>query len=63
MRLRTLAGAYAGEVRNYSLTAARAALRTGTAERLEGDLPPPAPFVPTVRVKKPTKKTARSRRV
>jgi hypothetical protein len=38
MRLRTLAGAYAGQVRDYSTATGLAALRTGMAERV--DAPP-----------------------
>lgn len=34
MRLRTLAGAHAGEIREYEFNAGRAALQNGTAERL-----------------------------
>lgn len=35
MRLRTLAGAYAGEIREYSHQAGRSALAAGTAEPME----------------------------
>jgi len=35
MRLRTLAGAYAGQVRDYDPVAGLAALRSGTAEALD----------------------------
>lgn len=44
MRLRTLAGAYAGQVRDYSTEVGCKALRSGTAERVieAGPLTPPA---------------------
>jgi hypothetical protein len=35
MRLRTTAGAYAGEIRDYTRSAGLAALRVGTAEPIE----------------------------
>jgi hypothetical protein len=35
MRLRTTAGGYAGQIRDYSPVAGMAALRSGTAARLE----------------------------
>lgn len=35
MRLRTLAGAYAGQIRDYGAVAGLAALRSGTAESLD----------------------------
>jgi len=35
MRLRTTAGRYAGEIRDYGFGAGRAALRVGTAEPVE----------------------------
>lgn len=41
MRLKTLAGAYAGQVRDYSTVTGLAALRSGTAVRLEGEIAPP----------------------
>jgi hypothetical protein len=39
MRLRTVAGAYAGQIRDYDYLAGQAALRTGTAERLDAVRP------------------------
>jgi hypothetical protein len=35
MRLRTTVGAYAGEIRDYLFSAGQAALKTGTAERVD----------------------------
>ena len=54
MRLKTVAGAYAGEIRDYTFSAAQAALSTGTAVPLADEpLPPrlrafdaPTPAVP-----------------
>lgn len=43
MRLRTLAGAYAGTIRDYSFGAAQAALSNKTAERVS-----PLPVRPSV---------------
>lgn len=45
MRLRTLTGGHAGEIRDYGTVAARVALANGTAERLrddEGPIRPPS---------------------
>lgn len=53
MVLRTVAGRYAGEVRDYPFLAARAALATGTAVPVEGAQPTPSP--PPAVVTKPTK--------
>lgn len=39
MRLRTTAGAYAGQIRDYGLVAGRAALAAGTAERVDITMP------------------------
>lgn len=39
MRLRTTVGRYAGEVRDYSMAAGLAALRSGTAEPLDAPVP------------------------
>ena len=55
--LRTVAGAYAGEVREYSSTAAAAALASGTAVAV--DMPPAEPIQkvaddrPTIRSDRP----------
>jgi hypothetical protein len=35
MRLRTLAGAYAGQIREYGIVTGLAALRSGTAEPID----------------------------
>lgn len=44
MRLRTTAGAYAGEIRDYPFSVAQAALKVGSAVLVEQD---PAPLVIT----------------
>ena len=46
MRLRTTAGAYAGHIRDYDFGAAQAALKSGTAERIEPVVPVPARAAP-----------------
>lgn len=60
MRLRTTAGAYAGEIREYPYAAGMAALRSGTAERLTDETSTvprdPAPRVTAPRTWRPIKK-------
>lgn len=48
MRLRCLAGAYAGQIQDYGSVAGLSALRAGTAERLIDEAPaPPVVLDPT----------------
>lgn len=64
MYLRTLAGAYAGQIRDYGRVAGPAALRSGTAERI--DDPParamPEPERPVVAAVQPAVVTQKARR-
>lgn len=55
MRLRTTAGRYAGEIREYDLPVGLAALRAGTAERLDA-----APAKPSSKVSKKERQAVRS---
>lgn len=48
MRLRCLAGAYAGQIRDYSTPVGLAALRSGTAAPLEAAVPAPKKVVAVV---------------
>ena len=55
MWLRTLAGAYAGQIRDYSMDAGFKALRSGTAERIAAPSPPVAVASAPVTVEKKRK--------
>jgi hypothetical protein len=58
MRLKCLAGAYAGQVRDYSTVAGLAALRTGMAAALV-DRPAVAARTPTRTIKAPPRSPRR----